>query len=319
MSAGSPSQVLTLRVTAKQAAADGVVVLELAHSDGARLPDWTPGAHVDLVLPGGLTRQYSLCGDRWDAQRYRVAVLREPAGRGGSAYIHERLRPGDSVGVGGPRNHFPLVPADRYLFLAGGIGITPLLPMLHQAELVGADWTLVYGGRRRASMAFLGELARYGDRVRLVPEDEAGRPDLAGLLREVHAGTRVYCCGPAGLLDAVAAACAHWPARTLYTERFAAAGPSAPVRDTPFEVVLARSGGRVTVTPDTTVLDAVRSAGVELLSSCGEGICGTCATTVLDGVVDHRDSLLSGEERAAGDCMYPCVSRSCGDRLVLNL
>jgi ferredoxin-NADP reductase len=169
----------SLVVTGKAAAADGVTVLTLAHPSGARLPDWTPGAHIDLVLPGGLTRQYSLCGDRWDAYGYRVAVLREADGRGGSVYVHDQLRVGDPVGCGGPRNSFPLVPSEGYLFIAGGIGITPLLPMINQADLLGADWTLLYAGRSRASMAFLDELGGYGDRVRLAPGDAGGRLDLA--------------------------------------------------------------------------------------------------------------------------------------------
>lgn len=315
---GASAQALTLRVSAREVAADGIVVLSLTDPDGARLPDWTPGAHIDLVLPGGLIRQYSLCGDRWDAYRYRIGVLREPDGRGGSAYVHDLLRIGDSVGVGRPRNNFPLVPAEHYLFIAGGIGITPLLPMIHQAELVGADWNLVYGGRRRGSMAFLDELAGYGARVHVVPEDEQGRPDLTAWFDDLREGARVYCCGPAGLLDAVEAACAGRPAGTLRVERFAAR-EQAPVRDLPFEVVLERRGAKVTVTPGMTVLDAVRTVGVEILTSCMEGTCGTCETTVVEGVVDHRDALLTDEERLAGDRMFPCVSRSCGDRLVLDL
>ena len=316
---GAAANVMALTVAAKAEVADRVVALELAHPDGARLPDWTPGAHIDLVLPNGLTRQYSLHGDRWDAYRYRVGVLREVAGRGGSAYVHDELRPGDLVGVGGPRNNFPLVPAPRYLFVAGGIGITPLLPMLHQAELLGIDWQLLYGGRRRASMAFLDELAGYGDRVRLVPEDEAGLLDLPGYLGEPRPDTRVYCCGPAPLLAAIEAACAGWPAHTLHTERFVAADRGAPVRTTPFEVELARSGTSLTVHPGTSVLDAVAAAGVDVLSSCRQGTCGTCETTVLAGLPDHRDSILTDDERAAGDCMFLCVSRALGDRLVLDL
>jgi ferredoxin-NADP reductase len=311
--------VMALRVAAKTEVADGVVALELAHPDGARLPDWTPGAHIDLVLPNGLTRQYSLCGDRWDAHSFRVGVLREVAGRGGSAYVHDQLRPGDLVGVGGPRNNFPLVPAQRYLFVAGGIGITPLLPMVHQADLLGVEWQLLYGGRQRASMAFLDELAGYGDRVRMVPQDEAGLLDLPGYLGEPRADTRVYCCGPAPLLAAIEAACAGWPAHTLHTERFVAADQAAPVRTAPFEVELARSGTTVTVRPGTSVLDAVAAAGVDVLSSCRQGICGTCETTVLAGAPDHRDSLLTDGERATGDCMFLCVSRALGDRLVLDL
>ncbi|WP_241175824.1 PDR/VanB family oxidoreductase [Modestobacter sp. KNN46-3] len=308
-----------VRVEEKTRVADGVVTLTLAAPDGGRLPDWTPGAHVDLALDNGLTRQYSLCGDRWDAHTYRVGVLLEPAGRGGSAYVHQQLAPGHVVGLGGPRNDFPLVPADSYLFVAGGIGITPILPMLVQAELLGADWRLLYGGRQRSSMAFLDELAAHGDRVQVCPQDEHGLLDLPGFLGEPRPGTRVYGCGPAPLLAALERACAGWPPRTLHTERFAAAERGAPVRTTPFEVELHRSGRTVTVAPGTSVLEALAEAGVEVLSSCRQGTCGTCETTVLAGQPDHRDSLLDDEGRAAGDCMYPCVSRSCSDRLVLDL
>ncbi len=312
------SQVVTLEVTAREARAEGVVALTLSRPDGGRLPDWTPGAHIDLVLPNGLTRQYSLCGDRWDAHSYRIGVLREPAGRGGSAYVHDRLRPGDRVGVGGPRNNFPLVPSGRYLFVAGGIGITPLLPMIHQADLLGADWTLLYGGRRRASMAFTDELAAYGDRVHLVPEDEHGLLDLASWLGTPRPGTKVYCCGPAPLLAAVESACRDWPPFSLHVERFTAR-EQAPARDEPFEVELRRTGTTVTVTPGISVLEAVRGAGVDVLSSCRQGTCGTCETGVLAGVPDHRDSILADHERAAGEVMFVCVSRSCTDRLVLDL
>ena len=309
----------TLRVTAKQVQSDGVLTLELAALSGGRLRDWTPGSHIDLVLPNGLTRQYSLCGDRFDAFRYRVGVLREPAGRGGSAFVHDELAVGDLVGVGGPRNNFALVPSEQYLFVAGGIGITPLLPMIRQADLLGADWRLLYGGRRRASMAFLDELAGYGDRVQVVPEDEFGLLDLRGFLGEPRDGVRLYCCGPAPLLAAMEATCVDWPPYALRTERFVADERSAPVRNAPFEVELARTGTTLTVTLGETVLDAVGSAGVDVLSSCRQGICGTCETTVLAGEPDHRDTLLDDDERAAGDCMYICVSRSCSDRLVLDL
>ncbi|MCZ2839533.1 PDR/VanB family oxidoreductase [Modestobacter sp. VKM Ac-2985] len=308
-----------VRVAEKTPVADGVVTLTLAAPDGGRLPDWTPGAHVDLTLDNGLTRQYSLCGDRWDARSYRVGVLLEPAGRGGSAYVHQQLEPGHVVGLGGPRNDFPLVPADSYLFVAGGIGITPVLPMVVQAELLRLDWRLLYGGRQRSSMAFLDELAAHGDRVQVRPQDEHGLLDLTGFLGEPRPGTRVYGCGPAPLLTALEGACAGWPPRTLHTERFVAAERGAPVRTTPFEVELHRSGRTVTVAPGTSVLDAIAGAGVEVLSSCRQGTCGTCETTVLAGQPDHRDALLDDEERAAADCMYPCVSRSCSDRLVLDL
>ncbi|MCL6732148.1 PDR/VanB family oxidoreductase [Streptomyces neyagawaensis] len=311
---------MTLQIRAKDTIADGVVSLTLAHPDGARLPDWTPGSHIDLVLPEGTTRQYSLCGDRWDPYTYRIAVLREPAGRGGSAYVHDRLAPGDLVGVGGPRNHFPLVPADRYLFIAGGIGITPLLPMIHQAELIGADWQLLYGGRSRASMALREELsAAHGDRVHISPQDECGLLDLASWLDTPDPDTKVYCCGPAPLLAAVEQACAAWPSYSLRTERFSAGALPEPVHQRAFEVELRRTGRTVTVMPDTSVLHAVRQVGADVLSSCEQGTCGTCLTPVLEGTPDHRDSILADHERAANDCMLPCVSRSRGDRLVLDL
>ncbi|MFG1636451.1 PDR/VanB family oxidoreductase [Pseudonocardia alni] len=308
----------TVRVAGRHRESDGVVSLELVAADGGRLPDWTPGAHVDLVLPGGHTRQYSLCGDRWDAHRYRVAVLREPAGRGGSAWVHDRLAVGDEIGLGGPRNNFPLVPAPRYLFVAGGIGITPILPMITTADLLGADWALLYGGRTRASMAFTRELAVHGDRVRIVPQDEDGLLDLPGFLGRPTPDTRVYGCGPAPLLAALAETTAGWPSHTVRTERFVPRA-TGPVRDTAFAVHLARRGTEVTVPPGRSVLDAVSDAGVDVLSSCRQGTCGTCQTTVLAGEPDHRDSVLDDDERAAADCMLVCVSRSVGPRLVLDL
>lgn len=309
-----------LQLVAKECVSDGVVALTLAHPDHRRLPDWAPGAHIDLTLASGVTRQYSLCGDRWDPFTYRVAVLREQSGRGGSAYVHDVLSEGDLVGIGGPRNNFPLVPASSYLFVAGGIGITPMLPMIAQAEAMGIDWTLLYGGRTRASMAFLDELASYSDRVVIAPLDEVGQLDLPGWIANAEErNARAYVCGPEGLLRAAENCCAGWPIGMLRTERFVPKEQSAPARTQPFDVELVRSSITVTVTPDGSVLDAVQSAGVNVLSSCREGTCGTCETTVLSGELDHRDSILDDDERSAGDCMFICVSRACSDRLVLDL
>ncbi|TAJ42285.1 MAG: oxidoreductase, partial [Chitinophagaceae bacterium] len=175
-------------VTEKRVVAEGVVSLELSAAHGGRLPDWAPGAHIDLILPNGLTRQYSLCGDRWTPDRYQVGVLKEPASRGGSAYVHDVLAVGDQIEIGGPRNNFALVPSPTYLFVAGGIGITPLLPMIRQADMLGTNWHLLYGGRRRASMAFLDELSAYGDRVTVAPQDESGLLDLPAFLGDPRAG-----------------------------------------------------------------------------------------------------------------------------------
>lgn len=308
-----------LRVEKKTPQAQGVVSLSLVDPDGARLPDWTPGSHIDLLLPGDRVRQYSLCGDRWDPFRYEIAILREPAGRGGSAYVHDHLAEGDLVGFGGPRNNFHLVPAARYLFIAGGIGITPLLPMVEQAKLLGIPWILLYGGRSRSSMAYLPRLARWGSHVKAWPEDELGLPPLREELAELAEGSKIYVCGPGALIAVVEAACADLPAGRLRTERFVPREVRAPVRSAPFEVELARSGTTVTVTPETSVLDAVARAGANILSSCRQGTCGTCETTVIDGVPDHRDSLTTDRDREMNDHMYVCVSRSCSDRLVLDV
>ncbi len=315
------SSAVRLRVVAKRAVAEDVVTLTLEHEDGRRLPSWAPGAHLDLALPNGVTRQYSLCGDRFDQFRYRVGVLHEPAGRGGSAYVHDVLRVGDLVGLGGPRNNFALVPSPRYRFVAGGIGITPLLPMIAQAQALGADWRLLYGGRTRRSMAFLDELAPYRDRVEIRPQDEYGLLDLPGALAKADAAdTKVYCCGPAPLLQAIEDACAGRPPGYLRTERFVAADAGAArVRDAAFRVRLARSRRVLDVPVGDSLLDVLRRQEVPVLSSCQQGVCGTCEIGVLSGRVDHRDSLLDEDERARHDCMFVCVSRSYSDELVLDV
>ncbi|MFE7171057.1 PDR/VanB family oxidoreductase [Streptomyces sp. NPDC057616] len=304
-----------LVVERRESAADGVLALTLRHPLGEDLPPWEPGAHVDVVLGPELERQYSLCGDPADRSAWRIAVLREPDGRGGSAHVHEQLGAGDKVRVRGPRNHFRLEPAPRYRFVAGGIGITPILPMLAAAEAAGAEWTLLYGGRTRNSMAFTEELACYGDRVTVCPQDESGLLDLDRVLAGLPEDTLVYCCGPGPLLDAVEARC---PAGRLRVERFAPKEQPGG-ENAEFEVELAQSGRSVTVAADVSVLDAVRAAGVEVLFSCTEGTCGTCETEVLEGAPDHRDSVLTDAERESGETMMICVSRCRGKRLVLDL
>ncbi|MEU9780102.1 PDR/VanB family oxidoreductase [Streptomyces phaeochromogenes] len=307
-----------LVVERRDLAAEGVLALTLRHPLGEELPAWEPGAHIDVVLGPDLERQYSLCGDPADRHSWRVAVLREPDGRGGSAHVHGQLEAGGKVRVRGPRNHFALQPSPRYRFVAGGIGITPILPMLAEAEASGAEWTLLYGGRTRNSMAFVEELSLYGDKVRIAPQDEAGLLDLAAELGTPKPGTLVYCCGPGPLLDAVEERCAQWPKGSLHVERFQPKVQETGA-DTEFEVVLERSGRTLTVPADVSVLDTVRSAGVEVLFSCTEGTCGTCETDVLEGTPDHRDSVLTDEERETGETMLICVSRCRGKRLVLDL
>jgi ferredoxin-NADP reductase len=307
-----------VRVESKEPAAEGVVTLLLRDLDDRPLPPWTPGAHVDLLLGEARTRQYSLCGDPADHHVWRLGVLREAEGNT-SVYVHDQLQVGDVVRVRGPRNNFPLEPSPRYLFIAGGIGITPLLPMIAAADAAGADWQLVYGGRQRSSMAFLDELARHGDRVSVRPQDETGLLDLDALLGTPQADTRVYCCGPEPLLAAVEQRCARWAPGSLHVERFSPKPQGEPALLEAFEVVLVQSELTLEVPPDRSILDVVEEAGVAVLSSCAEGTCGTCETAVLDGEPDHRDSVLSDEERAGNDCMMICVSRSCTQRLVLDL
>ncbi|MEV7852576.1 PDR/VanB family oxidoreductase [Streptomyces sp. NPDC088183] len=303
-----------LLITERTTPAEGVVQLRLK---GSGLPAWQPGAHLDLLLPSGLVRQYSLCGDPADPDTYTVAARLVEDGRGGSREVHARLWEGEEVEIRDPRNRFPLADAPAYLFVAGGIGITPILPMLRSVAASGAEWRLLYGGRTRASMPFLDEieeLGAEGGRVTVVPADEAGRPDAAAALAETAEGTAVYCCGPEPLMDAVAAALP--PGRTLHLERFTAAAASS-AGSAPFEVELRRSGRTVQVPADRSVLAAVRDALPYVSYSCEQGFCGTCRQSVLAGEIDHRDELLTDSER--DDSMLICVSRCRGERLVLDL
>ena len=309
-----------VRVAERDDVADGVVALEFEHPQGDDLPAWSPGAHVDVVLGQGMVRQYSLCGDPDERKRWRIAILRERYGRGGSAYVHDNLASDAIVTVSEPRNHFELAPASHYVFIAGGIGITPILAMIRSRDVQGADWQLHYGGRTRASMAFTHELtAAFGDRVRICPQDEVGLLDLPRILAQPDSDTLIYCCGPGPLLDAVEGRCHGWPTGSLRVERFQPKEQAELTQYGSFEVELARSGTTVAVAAGQSVLDAVRAAGVAVASSCEEGTCGTCEVAVLDGEVDHRDSILSPDEQAADDAMLICVSRARCPRLVLDL
>lgn len=313
---------LTLIVTAREDLADGVVGLTLEDSRGGELPAWAPGAHLDLVLTDTIVRQYSLCSDPADRRRWKIGVLLQPESRGGSTHIHHELHRGSAVLARGPRNLFTLQPAQRYQFIAGGIGITPIIAMIQTVEAQGADWHLLYGGRRRSSMAFLDQLKGYGEKVTVWPEDDCGLMDLNAVLGTPRTNTLVYSCGPENMLTAVERACAPWPPGSLHTERFTAdAGASSAADDAsaPFEVVCQRSALTVTISPGDSILEVLRAKGVNVLSSCMSGICGTCETPVLEGQPDHRDSVLAEEDRAAGDCMMICVSRSRSPRLVLDI
>jgi ferredoxin-NADP reductase len=307
-----------LIVRSKDVIASGVVSLELQHESRAEeLPPWTPGAHIDLVLPDGSVRQYSLCGNPDNRATFRIAVLREFQSRGGSAYIHDTLVVGDSILIRGPRNNFPYVTSDRYRFIAGGIGITPILPMIAKANAAGAEWRLLYGGRTRASMAFLSQLAPYEHRVRIAPQDETGLLDLDSCLNNPEPDCLVYCCGPEPLLKAVEARCGGWRDDALRIERFKPL-ISGQASDE-FEVELRQSNVTLTVPADKSIAQTIQDAGIPVSFSCLEGVCGTCETRVIEGIPDHRDSILSNKEKAENRTIMICVSRSCTKRLVLAL
>jgi len=312
-----------LVVRRRTTAAKGVVTLDLGEPEGTDLPGWEPGAHVDLMLADGLVRQYSLCGDPGEPDVWRVGVLLDPNSRGGSRYVHGNLVEGASVRVRGPRNHFSLVDSPRYRFIAGGIGITPIMPMVDAADRAGTDWTLLYLGRSHKTMAFAEELSnRYESRVTLWPRDERETFKLESMLKEPEDDALVYCCGPEQLLAGVEQNCAHWPEGSLHIERFAAKSVSAEATTEAletFEVVCHRSGITVDVSADLSILEALEDADVPVLGSCYEGVCGTCEAKVLEGAPAHRDSVLTEAEQASGTVMMTCVSRSRTERIVLDL
>jgi ferredoxin-NADP reductase len=322
-----PGAAMALQVTQVRLEASGVISVTLARPDGADLPAWEPGAHLELRLPSGLVRQYSLCGDPEDRRRYTVAVLREEAGRGGSKEMHDVGLVGRSLAVKGPRNNFRLLGHPRYVFIAGGIGITPILAMVRAVARTAASWRLAYGGRSRGSMAFAEELTRLGgDRVSLVPQDEMGLLDIDAIVSAADAETGIYCCGPQPLLEAVESARARLaPDTNLYVERFAAkksaatpAVAASALDDAEFELELRRSGITVVVPADRSALDVMRDHLPDMDYSCEEGYCGSCESRVLEGVPEHRDDILTEEERQAGATMFPCVSRARTRRLVLD-
>ncbi|MDT5111616.1 MAG: hypothetical protein QOK33_871 [Mycobacterium sp.] len=299
-----------------------VIALTLTAPDGGRLPRWHPGAHIDVHLPSGRVRQYSLCGDPANRDSYRIAVRRIPAGGGGSIEVHDELPVGAAVTTSGPRNAFPLTmpgygsPTQRFRFIAGGIGITPILSMLAAADRVGVDWSMVYTGRSRDSLPFREELARFGGRIDVRTDDAYGLPSAADLLGDCPDGTTVYACGPAPMLTAIRAQLVGRDDVELHFERFAAP----PVVDgAEFTVTIASTRQSILVGADETMLTALNRARVHAPYSCQQGFCGTCRTRVQSGTVDHRDTLLTDPERANG-MMLICVSRASADGpLVLDL
>ena len=298
--------------------ADGVLSLELASPDGNPLPPFEPGSHVDLHLPSGTMRQYSLCSDPADRSRYRVAI-RAVSGGLSSQFVHRKLRPGEMLAVSPPRNNFPLVDAKNYIFVAGGIGITPLMPMMREASARKKSWTLLYCNRSDDAAPFLTEIRALGGGVSLHSSAAGTRLDVMQKLGTVRPDTAVYCCGPERLMLAVEEATAGWPEGTVHFEWFAPRSRPADESSGSFEAVCQGSGITVTVPSDRSLLDALNDAGIPVPCSCQQGICGTCEVRVLGGEVDHRDSILSAAERATNETMMTCVSRARSSRLVLDI
>lgn len=319
----SPS--LQVRVARKVQEAQDICSFELVAADGAPLPAFSAGSHVDVVLPGGITRQYSLCNDAAENHRYLLGVLRDPASRGGSLAMHDQVKEGDLLQISLPRNHFPLAgQATRSLLLAGGIGITPILCMAERLAMTGADFELHYCTRSPERTAFRQRIAggAFASRAHFHFDDgpEAQKLNLVSLLAAPQPGVHLYVCGPKGFMDAVlgTARAQGWPENQLHYEFFA--GAAAPTgAESEFELKLASSGRVVPVRADQSVVQALAAAGVEVLVSCEQGVCGTCLTRVLEGVPEHRDVYLSPEEQAANDQFTPCCSRSRTPVLVLDL
>lgn len=321
--AGALEELLVLQATWE---AEGVLGLHLVDPCGRVLPAWEPGAHLDVVLPSGLVRQYSLCGDPRDRSAYRIAIQLAEAGRGGSLEVHDTQLVGRTLRFRGPRNHFPLVDAPSYAFVAGGIGITPLLAMACEIGRRGHPWSLLYGGRSLASMPFLSELTAIpGGSVDLVPQDVHGLPDLDMLVAGLSPESAVYVCGPEPMLRAAEEVCnRRLPPGALHVEHFSApaertAPAGDPRADGSFEVELRRSGRVLVVPPERTVLSVVLDVAPDALYSCEEGFCGACETPVLEGLPDHRDAVLGDRERQESKTMMICVSRSRTPRLVLDI
>ena len=310
---------MSLQVRVKSATweAPGIVSFELRALDGGELPAFTAGAHVDLSLPNGLVRSYSLVNPQSERERYVIAVQKDRASRGGSAWVHDHLRPGDVLTINGPRNNFALEEsAGHSLFIAGGIGITPIVSMTQRLSSLGRSWELVYCARTRSAAAFAASLQ---GNVRFNFDEEPGGSmlDIAATVRAAPAGAHLYCCGPLPMLSAFEAATAHLPRERVHVEYFAA--KEAPAVAGGFTVVLAKSGREVPVPGGKTILEALLDAGLDVPYSCMEGVCATCETKVLEGIPDHRDLVLTDAEHAANKTMMICCSGSKTERLVLEL
>jgi ferredoxin-NADP reductase len=312
-----------VRVQAIRYEAEGILSFELRPLDGLTLPAFTAGAHIEILMKEGLERSYSLINPQHETDRYVVAVAKDPQGRGGSEFMCETLRPGDELQIAGPSNNFRLdETVEATVLIAGGIGITPIWSMLQRLRQIEVAWKLFYVARTRERMAFLPELrvlqSDFPDQIQIAfdQEPDAVGLDIAGIVRGHSPGTHFYCCGPAGFLTAFEAATSAFDPATVHLERFSS--EQAPAAGG-FEVTLAKSGRAFLVPVDKTILEVLLSEGVEVSRSCMEGVCGTCETPVLEGIPDHRDSVLSRREREANKTMMICCSGSKTSRLVLDL
>ncbi|HUP96644.1 MAG TPA: PDR/VanB family oxidoreductase [Usitatibacter sp.] len=309
-----------LRVARAEPAALGIHLFELRDPGGATLPPFAAGAHLEVTSPNGSKRKYSLCNDESERDRYVIAVKRDPGGRGGSVDLVDNTRMGDLIEVSEPRNAFTLEPrAPGYLFLAGGIGVTPIMAMVRSAAAAAKPFHLFYCTRSPETTAFRDELlaAEYAGKVKIHHDggDPARTLDLWPLF-ERPTREHIYCCGPRPMLEAVRDMTGHWPASAVHFESFLDAGAAARPEDRPFDVVLAHSGTRLKVAAGSSILQAMRDAGFEAASSCESGTCGTCRTRLLEGTADHRDLVLAEEER--GHQVMICVSRAITPTLVID-
>jgi vanillate monooxygenase ferredoxin subunit len=316
---------LSVRVARKHVEAVDICTFELVAVDGSPLPAFSAGSHVDVQLPGGLTRPYSLCNDPLESHRYLIGVLRDPASRGGSRAMHDQVNEGQVLQISPPKNHFPIAhEARRHLLLAGGIGVTPILCMAERLANTGADFEMHYCTRSSERTAFRQRIADCGFASRVHfhfdDGDAVQKLDITALLAAPASGVHLYVCGPKGFMDAVltTARSRGWPEAQLHCEFFAGEAVKSDA-DASFEVQLASSGKIVVVPGDRTVVQALLGAGVDVPVSCEQGVCGTCLTRVIDGVPDHRDMYLTPEEQAANDQFTPCCSRARTPRLVLDL
>lgn len=318
-------QELRVRVARKEQVALEIALFELVGSDGAELPPFSAGSHIDVHIPGGLVRQYSLCNAQSESHRYQIAVLKDAKGRGGSRGMHELVHAGDEIAISAPKNHFALAHAtSESLLLAGGIGITPLLCMAERLATLEKPFTLHYCTRSAERTAFRERIrdARFAQNVQFHFDNGPAeqKVDLKSLLSSTREGAHLYTCGPKGFMDAVLAQArlSGWREDQLHYEFFNAA-PTRGAADEGFDVQLASSGRIIRVSPQETIVEALAACGVHIPTSCEQGVCGTCLTRVLDGELDHRDLFLTRDEQAAGDQFLPCCSRAKSAKLVLDL